>query len=506
MDKKTEVRYVLKMENVSKTFPGVKALDKVNFDLKQGEVHAIVGENGAGKSTLLKILAGAYRKDEGRIILDGKEVEITSPKHALDLGISVIYQEFNLIPNLSIAENIFIGKEPRTNGVFVDFSKLYKDTEFFLKKIGMKKKAKTLVNELSVAEQQMVEIAKSLSFSSKIMVMDEPTSALTESEKNTLFKIIRELKKKDVSIIFISHIIEEVLDIADRVTVLRDGEYIGTLNTSQATPNKIVQMMVGRELKDFYPKVEAKQGKTVLEVKHLTRRGKYENISFQLHSGEVLGFAGLIGAGRAEVMKGILGIQPPDSGEIHVQGEKVEKISLFEAIRLKMGFVPEDRRAEGLILTRTVTDNINITHLSQINVCGFVKQKEEERIAADYCDRLRIRTPSPKQIVRNLSGGNQQKVVIGKWLATTPSILILDDPTRGIDVGAKKEIYSLINNLVQEGMAIILISSELPEIINLSDRIIVMREGKITSTLSKEEANQELIMQYAALANEEVVQ
>jgi ribose transport system ATP-binding protein len=504
MDKKMENKYVLQMENISKTFPGVKALNKVHFNLKEGEVHAIVGENGAGKSTLLKILAGAYKKDEGSIILYGKEVELIGPKHALNIGISVIYQEFNLIPNLNIAENIFIGREPRTGNVFIDFSKLYKNTEYFLKKVGMKRKPKTLVNKLSVAEQQMVEIAKSLSFSSKIIIMDEPTSALTESEKETLFKIILELKDKGVSIIFISHIIEEVLEIADRVTVLRDGQYIGTLNTSEATPKEIVQMMVGRELEDFYPKVEVKIGEVVLEVKNLTKKGKYEDISFKLYGGEVLGFAGLVGAGRAEVMRGIFGIEPPDSGEIYIKGKKVEKISVFEAIGLKIGFVPEDRREEGLVLSRTVKDNISITNLPLINSFGFVQKKEEERITADYCGRLKIRTPNYKQLVRNLSGGNQQKVVIAKWLATNPKILILDDPTRGIDVGAKNEIYSLINNLVKEGMGIILISSQLPEIINISDRIIVMREGKITCEFVREKANQELIMQYAALKCEEV--
>jgi ribose transport system ATP-binding protein len=314
MKKKTADKYILEMENVSKTFPGVKALNNIHFNLKKGEVHSLVGENGAGKSTLLKILAGAYKKDAGTIKLDGVTVEMTDPKQALDMGISVIYQEFNLIPNLSIAENIFIGRAPRKNSVFIDFPKLYKESELFLKKIGMRKSAKTYVNELSVAEQQMVEIAKSLSFYAKIIVMDEPTSALTESEKETLFKIVSELKEKEVSIIFISHIIEEVLEISDRITVLRDGNYVDTVNAADTNPRKIVQMMVGRELKDFYPKEEAIRGKVVLEVKNLTKKSKYENISFQLHEGEVLGFAGLVGAGRAEVMRGIFGIEAPDSG------------------------------------------------------------------------------------------------------------------------------------------------------------------------------------------------
>jgi ribose transport system ATP-binding protein len=501
MKKRIGNKYILEIENLSKTFPGVKALDKICFNLKKGEVHAIVGENGAGKSTLLKILAGAYKKDEGKIILDGNEVEMTSPRHALDSGISVIYQEFNLIPNLSIAENIFIGREPRTRKAFVDFGKLYKEAGVFMKKIGMKKEPKTLVSDLSVAEQQMVEIAKSLSFSSKIITMDEPTSALTETEKETLFKIIHELKKKKVSIIFISHIIDEVLDIADRITVLRDGKHIGTLNAESATPDEIVRMMVGRKLKDFYPKIPAKRGKVVLEVKNLTRKPKYEDINFELHEGEVLGFAGLVGSGRAQVMRGIFGIEPPDSGEIYIKGKKVETNSLFETIRLRMGFVPEDRRKEGLILCGSVKDNINITKLPRINSYGFVKQKEEEKIANEYCKRLKIRTPDNKQIVRNLSGGNQQKVVIAKWLAINPGILILDDPTRGIDVGAKNEIYSLINNLVKEGIGIILISSELPEIINISDRILVMREGKIAGEFSRHDATQEKIMKHAALRN-----
>jgi ABC-type sugar transport system ATPase subunit len=501
MKKKTTDKYILEMENVSKTFPGVKALNNIHFNLKKGEVHSLVGENGAGKSTLLKILAGAYKKDTGVIKLDGAKVEITDPKQALDMGISVIYQEFNLIPNLSIAENIFMGRAPCKNSGFIDFQKLYQEAEFFLKKIGMKKSAKTLVSELSVAEQQMVEIAKSLSFSAKIIVMDEPTSALTESEKETLFKIIKELKEKEVSIIFISHIIEEVLEISDRITVLRDGNYVDTVNAGDTNPRKIVQMMVGRELKDFYPKEETKRGKVVLEVKNLTKKSKYENISFQLHEGEVLGFAGLVGAGRAEVMRGIFGIEAPDGGEIYIKGNKVKANSLFETIKMKMGFVPEDRREEGLILSRSVKDNINITKLSGINRHGFVKQKDEEKIANEYCKRLNIRTPDNKQIVQNLSGGNQQKIVIAKWLAINPKILILDDPTRGIDVGAKNEIYSLINNLAKEKIGIILISSELPEILNISDRILVMREGKITGELTRKGATQEKIMQLAALKN-----
>ncbi len=496
--------YILKMAGISKAFPGVKALNKVDFNLKKGEVHAVVGENGAGKSTLSKILTGAYKKDEGSIILDGKEVELLDPKHSLNLGISGIYQEFNLIPNLSIAENIFLGREPRTRSVFVNFPKLYQNAEYFLKKIGIKKKPQTLVGKLNVAEQQMVEIVKSLSLSSKILIMDEPTSALTESEKNTLFEIIRNLKKRGVSIIFISHIIDEVLEIADRVTVLRDGGYIGTLNISEATPDKIVKMMVGRELKNFYPKEKLKRGEIVLEVKHLTKRDKYEDISFQLYSGEVLGFAGLVGSSRSEVMRGIFGIEPPDSGEIYIRGKRVEISSPSEAIRLKMGFVPEDRRGEGLILTRSVKDNITIAYLPWINSYGFVKQKDEEKITANYGDDLKIRATSYRQMVRDLSGGNQQKVVLAKWLATKPKILILDDPTRGIDVGTKSEIYSLINNLIKEGIGIILISSELSEIINISDRIIVMREGITAAEFSKEEANQELIMHYCFSGEMEV--
>jgi ribose transport system ATP-binding protein len=477
MKRKNSSNYILELENVSKAFPGVKALNEINFNLKKGEVHSLVGENGAGKSTLLKILAGAYKKDTGVITLEGSKVEMTDPKHAHAMGISVIYQEFNLIPNLSIAENIFMGRVPCKNSGFIDFQKLYQRSEFFLKKIGMKKSAKTLVSELSVAEQQMVEIAKSLSFSAKIIVMDEPTSALTESEKETLFKIIRELKEKEVSIIFISHIIEEVLEISDRITVLRDGKHVGTVNAKDTDPRKIVQMMVGRELKDFYPKKEVKKGKVVLEVKNLTKESKYENISFQLHEGEVLGFAGLVGAGRAEVMRGIFGIESPDSGEIYIKGNKLKAHSLFETTKMKIGFVPEDRREEGLILSRSVKDNINITKLTE------------------------IKTPNNKQIVQNLSGGNQQKIVIAKWLAINPKILILDDPTRGIDVGAKNEIYSLINNLAKEKIGIILISSELPEILNISDRILVMREGKITGELTRKEATQEKIMQLAALKN-----
>lgn len=501
MKKKTEDKHILEMENVSKTFPGVKALNNIHFNLKKGEVHALVGENGAGKSTLLKILAGAYKKDTGVIKLDGAKVEITDPKQALDIGISVIYQEFNLIPNLSIAENIFIGRAPLKHKAFVDFLKLYRQAESYLNKIGMKRNPKTLVSQLSVAEQQMVEIAKSLSFSAKILIMDEPTSALTESEKETLFKIIRELKEKEVSIIFISHIIDEVLEISNRITVLRDGNYVDTVNAADTNPRKIVQMMVGRELKDFYPKIAVKRGQVVLEVKKLTKKSKYEDISFQLHEGEVLGFAGLVGSGRAQVMRGIFGIETPDSGEVLIKGKSVKTKSLFETIKMKMGFVPEDRREEGLILSRSVKDNINITKLIDINFHGFVKQKEEENIANEYCKQLKIRTPNNKQIVQNLSGGNQQKIVIAKWLAIHPKILILDDPTRGIDVGAKNEIYSLINNLAKEKIGIILISSELPEILNISDRILVMREGKITGELTRKEATQEKIMQLAALKN-----
>ena len=491
----------LQMRGITKTYPGVRALDNVSFEVAKSEVHALVGENGAGKSTLMKILAGAQSMDSGEILLDGAPVHITSPQKAMDLGISIIYQEFNLVPYLNAAENIFLGREPRgTIPGFINFPVMYAEAQKVIDQLGVRLNVRTPVNRLSIAQQQMVEVAKATSRKASIIAMDEPSATLTEHELESLFELIRSLRQKGVSIIYISHRLEEIFQIADRVTVLRDGHLVGTNPVADTNRNEMIRMMVGRELKESAAadqKQPAEISAPALTVKNLTRKGVIEDISFTVHRGEVLGIAGLVGAGRTELARAIFGADRIDSGEVWLNGHRVEIRSPRDAIRRGIGLVAEDRKALGLILGMVVRENISLANLDAVTRVGFVNRREERRVAQRFIHDLAIKTPSVEQQVQNLSGGNQQKVVLAKWLFTQSKVLIFDEPTRGIDVGSKVEIYQLMNRLAASGVAIIMISSELPEILGMSDRILVMHEGRVSGELNREEATQEKIMSLA---------
>jgi ABC-type sugar transport system ATPase subunit len=504
---------LLRMEQVSKHFPGVLALNDVSVEVHPGEVLGLVGENGAGKSTLMKILSGVYQPDGGQIVLDGKPVVIHNPRQAQDLGISIIYQEFNLMPNLSVEENVFVGREPNS-GKFVRWGQLRKQTTDLLDQLGVQLNPGTIVRSLSVAEQQMVEIAKALSLNARLVIMDEPTSALTDTEVAALFDIIRGLKERGLAVIYISHRLEEIFTICDRVTVLRDGELAGELPIAEATPDRIVRLMVGRPLGDIFRDEEAerrleilaeRQPKPVLEVRGLGRTGTgqdphaivLEDISFSLRPGEIVGLAGLVGSGRTEIARAIFGADEYDRGEIIVAGQRVRIRSPREAIRLGIGLVPEDRKLQALVLNLAIRENMALSVLDRLSRFGIVRFGAERRLAREMVQALRVRTPSIEQKVLNLSGGNQQKVVIAKWLALRPRILIMDEPTRGIDIGAKAEVHGLMHQLAADGVAILMISSELPEIVHMSDRVLVMRQGRIAGELARAEATQEAIMALA---------
>ncbi|MDZ7374845.1 MAG: sugar ABC transporter ATP-binding protein [candidate division KSB1 bacterium] len=488
---------LLQMRGISKRFPGVQALDRVDFDLEKGEVHALVGENGAGKSTLMKILAGALQKDEGEIVLEGKRVEIPNPIAARRLGISLIYQEFNLVPHLSVAENIFLGREPRRKSGLIDWNVLYQEAEKILSQLEVDIDVRRRVRHLSVAEQQMVEIARAVSVRSKILGMDEPSATLTEHELRRLFDLIRSLVASGVSVIYISHRLEEIYEIADRVTILRDGQRVSTDRVSNLTREEIVRRMVGREISDEFPPRQVQPGEEVLRVERLTRKGKFTDVSFSVRAGEILGIAGLVGAGRTEVARAIFGADPLDHGKIFLGGQELHLRGPRDAIDAGIGLVAEDRKAQGLILGMSVLENMTLPSLDRFSRWGFLDKASERRNAARFVDELRIRTPSLRQAVRNLSGGNQQKVVLAKWLLTHCRVMIFDEPTRGIDVGAKWEIYNLINALAERGVAIVMISSELPEILGMSDRILVMHEGRVAGELLRGEATQEKVMRLA---------
>ncbi|MBP6965325.1 MAG: sugar ABC transporter ATP-binding protein [Armatimonadetes bacterium] len=491
----TETASALQMTSITKTYPGVRALDGVDFEVRRGEVHALLGENGAGKSTLMKILAGAQPMDSGQILIDGVPAHITSPQKAMELGISIIYQEFNLVPYLNAAENIFLGREPGASiPGFVDFGTMYSEAQAVIDHLGVKLNVRTPVNRLSVAQQQMVEIAKATSRNATIIAMDEPSATLTEHELDSLFELMRSLKAKGVSIVYISHRLEEIFQIADRVTVLRDGRYVGTKDVSDLDKDEMIRMMVGRELKEKIPKQSCEIGGAMLEVRGLSRRGALENINLKARKGEVLGIAGLVGAGRTELARAIFGADPIDSGEVVLDGKAVNIRSPKDAIKLGIGLVTEDRKSLGLILGMVIRENITLANLDAVTRLGFVNQREEKRAATRFIEDLMIKTPSSEQQVQNLSGGNQQKVVLAKWLFTESRVLIFDEPTRGIDVGSKVEIYQLMNRLAATGAAIIMISSELPEVLGMSDRILVMHDGRIAGELSRDEATQEKIM------------
>jgi ribose transport system ATP-binding protein len=485
---------LLGMRNISKSFPGVLALNDVNFSLDYGEVHALVGENGAGKSTLMKILSGAYHSDSGEILIAGKVVKIKSPRQAQDYGISTIYQELNLIPQLSVASNIFLGREPSGPVGYLDKNKIYQETSRILAELHLKMDLQSPIRSLSVAEQQMVEVAKALLYQTKILIMDEPTSALTAQEIETLFKTIRKIKESGVGIIYISHHLEEIFQICDRVTVLRDGQQVGSYSLSDIDKRKLIRLMANRDLKEYYPRLRGEPGEEILRVSGLERRKDLKNINFILRRGEILGIAGLLGSGRTELARAIFGIDRIDQGEMLFKDRVVTINSPRQAIRTGIGFLTEDRKQLGLVLRLSIKDNIGLPNLDHFSRWGILKKKEQFQISTKLINDLRIKATNCLQKVVYLSGGNQQKVVLSKWLARQLDLLIFDEPTRGIDVAAKVEIYQLMNQLTARGVGIIMISSELPEILGMSDRIIVMHDGTITAEFTAGEATQEKIL------------
>ncbi|PVE25143.1 D-xylose ABC transporter ATP-binding protein [Microvirga sp. KLBC 81] len=488
------------IRNLDKAFPGVQALKQARFELLPGEVHALMGENGAGKSTLMKILAGIYQKDAGEIHIEGVSIDIPSPRAAQDLGISIIHQELNLMNDLTAAQNIFIGREPkRAFGLFLDEEALNRNAAAIFERMHLRLDPRVEVGKLTVAKQQMIEIAKALSFRSKVLIMDEPTAALNNAEIAELFRIIRQLKAEGVGIVYISHKMDELKEISDRVTVMRDGEYIGTMPTASTSVDTIISMMVGRSLTETKTEVpDLLEHEVVLEVRNLRRDPAIRDVSFSLRKGEILGFAGLMGAGRTEVARAIFGADPLDSGEIIVRGRPVKIRSPRDAVRLGIGYLSEDRKRFGLATGMDVATNIVMPCLNRfLSLRAFLKTREIKETARSYIKQLRIKTPSETQETRLLSGGNQQKIVIAKWLARDSEILFFDEPTRGIDVGAKNEIYKLLNTLASQGRAIVMISSELPEILRMSHRIAVMCEGRLTGELPAEGTTQEDIMRLA---------
>lgn len=490
---------VLSLEDVTKEFPGVKALDKVRLSLRRGEVHAVCGENGAGKSTLMKIISGLYKPDGGRIVYKGQEVRFTSSLEAEHAGIAIIHQELNLVPHLTVAENVFLAREPR-RGPFVDRHRLKAEAKRCLDRLGVDIAPDAPVRGLSVAQCQMVEIAKALSLDAEVLIMDEPTSSLTESETSLLFKVIHELKAAGVAIIYISHRLDEMAGIVDRVTVLRDGRYVSTDDFSAITVDDIVARMVGRSLEEKFPEATRKpSGEVLLEVKGLTRKGVFSDISFTLRRGEILGFAGLMGSGRTEVARAIFGADPLDGGSIALDGRPVVANSPRDAIRQGFAYLSEDRKSNGLAIGMTVATNTTLANMEGVSGrSGFIDFHKEAEVAKKYVDLLNIKTPSINQIARLLSGGNQQKIIIAKWLFRGSRILFFDEPTRGIDVGAKFAIYKIMDELAANGFGVILISSELPEVMGMSDRIAVFHEGRITGVVESRKTTQEEIMHYAS--------
>ena len=487
---------VLSASGIYKSFGGVHALQDVRFEVVAGEVHALLGENGAGKSTLIKIFTGVHRPDAGAIHLDGVAVSFSGPRDARDAGIAAIYQEPSLFPDLDIAENIFIGRQPTRAGS-VAWRQMAKDAQVLLDTLGLKLDPRTKAKHLSVAQQQGVEIARALSINAKILIMDEPTSSLTLAEVDDLFRIVRRLREQGTAIIFISHRLEELFQIADRVTILRDGHYVDTRGMEGITTDGLVQMMVGRTLADLFPKLDVAPGATMLQVERLSREGRFQEISFELHAGEILGMAGLVGAGRTDVACALFGVEPATSGTVRVDGTVVHISSPQQALALGLAYVPEDRQHHGLVLPMTIAQNVTLPILSRLRTGPFFNSGRESGIAEEAANRMEVKRTGVWQRARELSGGNQQKVVLAKWLETNPRILILDEPTRGIDVGTKAAVHRLMSELASRGMAILMISSELPEVLGMSDRILVMREGRMTALLSRAEATQEKVMMAA---------
>lgn len=482
------------MRGIRKAFPGVQALQDVRFEVRAGEVHALVGENGAGKSTLMRILGGVHQRDGGEILLRGRHVEIPSPTQARRLGISIIHQELNQVPGLSVAENIFLGREPRRPGGFIDWAAMHAQAHRLLEDLGLPIDPKRRLGSLTVAEQQLVEIAKALSVEAELVIMDEPTAALTVEETERLFRFIRDLRARGVAIVYITHRLEEIFSIADRVTVLRDGQYIGTYPIGALTMDELIRLMVGRQLTEKYPKEPVAAGAVVLEVRGLTARGQFSGIDFTLRRGEILGVAGLIGSGKTAVARAIFGALPLEAGEILLDGRPVAIHNPADAIALGIGLVTEDRKRLGLVLGMSVGANITLPVLPELETGGFIHQRKERGLIREAIRELRMAVASPEQPARNLSGGTQQKVVVAKWLQARAKVLLLAEPTRGIDVGAKVEMYRLMVDLAKRGVGIVMISSELPEILGMSDRVLVMHEGRITGEFQASEATQEAIL------------
>jgi inositol transport system ATP-binding protein len=493
------VEYLLEVEHVRKAFPGVVALDDVAFRLKRGTVHALMGENGAGKSTLMKIIAGIYHPDAGTIRLKGREVHLDSPLNALENGIAMIHQELNLMPFMTVAENIWIRREPKTVIGLVDHRALRRKTAELFKRLNISIDPEIEVRELSVANRQMVEIAKAVSYDSDILIMDEPTSALTEKEVTHLFEIIRDLKKTGKGIVYITHKMNELFEIADEVSVFRDGRYIGTHESADVTRDVIIHMMVGREITQLFPKETVPIGDVALSVRNLTLDGYFRDVSFDLRAGEILGVAGLVGSGRSNVAETIFGVTPATSGAIEINGRPLKIANPGVAMRNGMAFITEDRKETGCFLILEVLENMQMAVLNRGFVtAGFVTQGKLTHECDQLKDKLRVKTPDLQEPVGNLSGGNQQKVLIGRWLLTKPRILILDEPTRGIDVGAKAEIHRLITQLAGQGVAVMMISSEMPEVLGMSDRVMVMHEGRVTGFIDRKDATQVRIMELAS--------
>lgn len=486
------------MKDIDKRFPGVHALNKVSFDVKRGEVHALMGENGAGKSTLMKVLTGIYTKDSGSIVFEGKEVEFHGAREAQDAGVVIVHQELNMVGHLTVAQNIFIGREFK-KGIRIDDKKMNEEAAKLFEKLNINIDPTATMSDLTVGKQQMCEIAKAISHDAKVIIFDEPTAALTESEIEDLFKIIRDLREQQMAIVYISHRMDEIKVITDRVTVMRDGCYVGTLVTEESTKDDIINMMVGRIIYEE-PKTKSRvpeDAPVVLKVEHLNAGRMVQDVSFELKKGEILGFSGLMGAGRTETARAIFGADPKESGEIFVNGKKIDINSPEDAVKAGIGYLSEDRKRFGIVVQKTIAENTTMADLGNYMKGIFIDKRKEKKVAKEFVDSLSTKTPSVDQLVVNLSGGNQQKVVIAKWLCKNCDILIFDEPTRGIDVGAKNEIYKLMNKLAAEGKSIIMISSEMTEILRMSDRIVVMCEGKKTGELRIEDTTQEKIMNLA---------
>lgn len=490
--------YILEMEHISKSFPGVKVLQDVMLQVRAGEVHALMGENGAGKSTLMKILMGIYTADSGNIKMDGQVIQNKGPKDAMEHGIAMIHQELNPVMDMMVFENVFMGRELRKPSRLVDKKAMIRETTALLEKMNIPIAPMAYMRNLSVAQCQLIEIVKAISVGARIVIMDEPTSAITDREVDTLFEQIHLLKEANVAIIYISHKMDEIFRICDRITVLRDGLFIGCDRAENLNQQKLIHMMVGRDITDIYPKEQVEIGSVVFEAKDIRYQNKVRDVSFQLRQGEVLGIAGLVGAGRSELVETIFGIRRKNGGEIFKDGQKITINQPQDAIANRIALITEDRKITGLDLIASVQDNITMASLKRVSTGGLLKKQKEVEASRKYIDALRIKTPSEKTLVGNLSGGNQQKVVIAKWLMTEADIIILDEPTRGIDVGAKRDIYLLIGEFVKSGKAVIVISSEIPEVMGLADRVLVMAEGRLTGELSREEMSQERIMAYAA--------